>query len=95
MGQAPSRDQSLRGGQPREEATTAAPSTRPEVEEEGCRDCVVCQSAAVSIVLLPCRHACVCDSCVVHFQYCPICRALILESFTLTGNQQPRCAHIR
>eukprot|EP00066_Takifugu_rubripes_P027677 XP_011616943.1 PREDICTED: cell growth regulator with RING finger domain protein 1-like [Takifugu rubripes] len=92
VGQAPSRDQSLRDGQPSEEATPA-PSTRQEVE--GCRDCVVCQSAAVSIVLLPCRHACVCDSCVAHFQHCPICRAFVLESFTLTGNQQPRWAHIR
>ncbi|XP_029704999.1 cell growth regulator with RING finger domain protein 1 isoform X1 [Takifugu rubripes] len=89
VGQAPSRDQSLRDGQPSEEATPA-PSTRQEVEVEGCRDCVVCQSAAVSIVLLPCRHACVCDSCVAHFQHCPICRAFVLESFTLTGNQQPR-----
>ncbi|XP_056873582.1 cell growth regulator with RING finger domain protein 1 isoform X3 [Takifugu flavidus] len=95
VGQAPSRDQSLRDGQPSEEATTPAPGTRQEVEVEGCRDCVVCQSAAVSIVLLPCRHACVCHSCVAHFQHCPICRAFVLESFTLTGNQQPRWAHIR
>ncbi|KAM9339629.1 cell growth regulator with RING finger domain protein 1 [Symphorus nematophorus] len=48
------------------------------------RDCVVCQNAAVNRVLLPCRHACVCDSCVSHFQHCPICRAFVLESFTLT-----------
>ncbi|KAM3602219.1 uncharacterized protein V6R79_000021 [Siganus canaliculatus] len=48
------------------------------------RDCVVCQNAAVNRVLLPCRHTCVCDSCVSHFQYCPICRAFIMESFTLT-----------
>lgn len=48
------------------------------------RDCVVCQNAEVNRVLLPCRHACVCDSCVSHFQHCPICRAFILESFTLT-----------
>lgn len=92
-GQAPSTGQSLRHGQPPKDTTTAAPNTRQE-EEESCRDCVVCQSAAVSIVLLPCRHACVCDSCVAHFQYCPICRALILESFTLTGNQQPSWHYI-
>ncbi|XP_068609880.1 cell growth regulator with RING finger domain protein 1 isoform X2 [Brachionichthys hirsutus] len=48
------------------------------------RDCVVCQNAAVNRVLLPCRHACVCDSCMSHFQHCPICRAFVLESFTLT-----------
>ncbi|TNM94515.1 hypothetical protein fugu_017274 [Takifugu bimaculatus] len=39
VGQAPSRDQSLRDGQPSEEATTPAPGTRQEVEVEGCRDC--------------------------------------------------------
>ncbi|XP_034555433.1 cell growth regulator with RING finger domain protein 1 [Notolabrus celidotus] len=48
------------------------------------RDCVVCQNAAVNRVLLPCRHACVCDGCVSRFQHCPICRAFILESFTLS-----------
>ncbi|XP_074541322.1 cell growth regulator with RING finger domain protein 1 [Halichoeres trimaculatus] len=50
------------------------------------RDCVVCQNAAVNRVLLPCRHACVCDGCVSRFQHCPICRAFILESFTLTAS---------
>ncbi|KAK5853330.1 hypothetical protein PBY51_007126 [Eleginops maclovinus] len=61
-----------------------------EVEEEedwsgaGGRGCVVCQNAAVNKVLLPCRHACVCDSCVSRFQHCPICRAFVLEAFTLT-----------
>ncbi|CAJ1077581.1 cell growth regulator with RING finger domain protein 1 [Xyrichtys novacula] len=54
------------------------------------RDCVVCQNAAVNRVLLPCRHACVCDGCVSRFQHCPICRAFILESFTLTpGSMSP------
>lgn len=48
------------------------------------KDCVVCQNAAVNRVLLPCRHACVCDSCVSHFQHCPICRAFVIESFSLT-----------
>lgn len=48
------------------------------------RDCVICQNAAVNRVLLPCRHACVCDGCVSYFQHCPICRAFVLESFTLT-----------
>ncbi|XP_022625662.1 cell growth regulator with RING finger domain protein 1 isoform X4 [Seriola dumerili] len=55
------------------------------------RDCVVCQNAAVNRVLLPCRHACVCDSCASHFQHCPICRAFVLESFTLT--QGPAAEH--
>ncbi|KAJ4928861.1 hypothetical protein JOQ06_004483 [Pogonophryne albipinna] len=53
--------------------------------EGGGRGCVVCQNAAVNKVLLPCRHACVCDSCVSRFQHCPICRAFVLEAFTLTG----------
>lgn len=48
------------------------------------RDCVVCQNARVNKVLLPCRHTCVCDSCVLHLQHCPVCRAFIMESFTLT-----------
>ncbi|TRY86318.1 hypothetical protein DNTS_016127, partial [Danionella cerebrum] len=49
------------------------------------RDCVVCQNAPINRVLLPCRHACVCDGCVWRFQHCPICRAFVLESFTLTN----------
>lgn len=49
------------------------------------RDCVVCQNAAVNRVLLPCRHACVCDGCVSHFQHCPMCRAFVIESFTLSA----------
>lgn len=99
-GHCPGSGQSLQHGQPPKGATTMpAANPRQEVEEEGCpeegsRDCVVCQSAAVSVVLLPCRHACVCDGCVAHFQHCPICRAVILESFTLTGNQQAGCDHI-
>uniref|UniRef100_H3CI50 Cell growth regulator with ring finger domain 1 n=1 Tax=Tetraodon nigroviridis TaxID=99883 RepID=H3CI50_TETNG len=91
----PSPGTTHRREQATEEAATAAASTRQEEEEEeeGGRDCVVCQSAAVSVVLLPCRHACVCDSCGARFQACPICRAAVLESFTLTGNQQPSWDH--
>lgn len=48
------------------------------------RDCVVCQNAAVNRVLLPCRHTCVCDGCMPYLQHCPVCRAFIVESFTLT-----------
>ncbi|KAM4529992.1 cell growth regulator with RING finger domain protein 1 isoform 3-T3 [Fundulus diaphanus] len=51
--------------------------------EEMGRNCVICQNAAVNRVLLPCRHACVCDNCLLHFQHCPICRAFVLESFSL------------
>ncbi|XP_030628642.1 cell growth regulator with RING finger domain protein 1 [Chanos chanos] len=47
------------------------------------KDCVVCQNAPVNRVLLPCRHACVCDGCVARFQHCPMCRAFVIESFTL------------
>ncbi|KAF7646255.1 hypothetical protein LDENG_00190840 [Lucifuga dentata] len=53
------------------------------------RDCVVCQNAAVNRVLLPCRHTCVCDGCVSHFQHCPICRAFVLESFSLSQRVNP------
>ncbi|KAJ8270028.1 hypothetical protein GJAV_G00109520 [Gymnothorax javanicus] len=59
-----------------------------EEDEEGSagvgRDCVVCQNAAVNRVLLPCRHTCLCDGCVARVQHCPMCRAFVLESFTLT-----------
>lgn len=96
-GPSPGTVHSLRNGQAVKEATNEASRTRQEEEEgseAGNRDCVVCQSAAVSVVLLPCRHACVCDSCGAHFQSCPICRAVVLQSFTLTGNQQPSWDHI-
>ncbi|KAM9354078.1 cell growth regulator with RING finger domain protein 1 isoform 1-T1 [Pholidichthys leucotaenia] len=80
-------DQNSQLGEPDEEA-------HEEVQEEDwCdgtgKDCVVCQNAAVNRVLLPCRHACVCDGCVSHFQHCPICRAFVLESFTLTRAPAP------
>ncbi|XP_034143593.1 cell growth regulator with RING finger domain protein 1 isoform X2 [Esox lucius] len=62
------------------------PGTQDEAwsEEGKGQDCVVCQNAPVNRVLLPCRHACVCDGCVDRFQHCPICRAFVLESFTLS-----------
>lgn len=85
----PDSEQSTTPIEPTEEARRVEQS--PVLEEEGehwsegtGRDCVVCQNAAVNRVLLPCRHACVCDGCVSHFQHCPICRAFVLESFTLT-----------
>lgn len=73
--------------------TEDSPVDRAEVDteeeeevwsERSERDCVVCQNARVNKVLLPCRHTCVCDSCVLHLQHCPVCRAFIMESFTLT-----------
>ncbi|XP_060907367.1 cell growth regulator with RING finger domain protein 1 isoform X2 [Labrus mixtus] len=86
-------EQSSTQSEPRE---ASRPEQSPVLEEEqeqqledelwsvgGGRDCVVCQNAAVNRVLLPCRHACVCDGCVSRFQHCPICRAFILESFSL------------
>ncbi|XP_076874227.1 cell growth regulator with RING finger domain protein 1 isoform X2 [Brachyhypopomus gauderio] len=59
-------------------------------EEEGWpgapgKDCVVCQNAPVNRVLLPCRHTCVCNGCITHFQHCPMCRAFVVESFTLSS----------
>lgn len=90
----PDSEQSVQPSERSNEASRVEP--RPVLEEEDWsegrgRDCVICQNAAVNRVLLPCRHACVCDSCVSHFQHCPICRAYVLESFTLT--QEPVVAH--
>lgn len=72
-------------------AGEASRGQRQQEEQEGGdrsdpahRDCVVCQNAAVNRVLLPCRHACVCDGCMLYLQHCPVCRAFIVESFTLT-----------
>ncbi|CAL1585475.1 unnamed protein product [Knipowitschia caucasica] len=48
------------------------------------RDCVVCQNATVTKVLLPCRHTCVCERCGQLLQHCPVCRGFIMEAFTLT-----------
>ncbi|KAK2856589.1 hypothetical protein Q5P01_005324 [Channa striata] len=79
-------EQAASASEPTEEGSREEQSSVPEDEdwsERMSRDCVVCQNAAVNRVLLPCRHACVCDSCVSHFQHCPICRAFVLESFSL------------
>ncbi|XP_038583204.1 cell growth regulator with RING finger domain protein 1 isoform X2 [Micropterus salmoides] len=86
----PDSEQSPQPSEPNDKASRVQQS--PVLEDEDWsegrgRDCVVCQNAAVNRVLLPCRHACVCDSCVSHFQHCPICRAFVLESFTLTPGQ--------
>ncbi|XP_023134322.2 cell growth regulator with RING finger domain protein 1 isoform X1 [Amphiprion ocellaris] len=82
----PEPQQNTQPSEPNKEASSVEHS--PVLEEnwaEGMgRDCVVCQNAEVNRVLLPCRHACVCNNCLSHFQHCPICRAFILESFTLT-----------
>ena len=39
--------------------------------------CVVCMSAARSVVLIPCGHLAVCQSCYGRLQQCPVCRSLI------------------
>uniref|UniRef100_A0A8C5QMH7 Cell growth regulator with RING finger domain protein 1 n=1 Tax=Leptobrachium leishanense TaxID=445787 RepID=A0A8C5QMH7_9ANUR len=61
-----------------------------EPQEDGAKDCVVCQNDAVNWVLLPCRHACLCDGCLRHFQHCPMCRQFVQETFPL---QSPEGAH--
>lgn len=83
----PDSEQSTQPGPAKDKASgeEQGPVLEEEYWSEGrSRDCVICQNAAVNRVLLPCRHACVCDGCVSHFQHCPICRAFVLESFTLT-----------
>uniref|UniRef100_A0A8C4R917 Cell growth regulator with ring finger domain 1 n=1 Tax=Eptatretus burgeri TaxID=7764 RepID=A0A8C4R917_EPTBU len=47
------------------------------------KDCVVCQGAPVTMVLLPCRHACLCRTCVHLVQHCPMCRAHFYKMFVL------------
>ena len=39
--------------------------------------CVVCMSAARSVVLIPCGHLAVCQNCYSRLQQCPICRSVI------------------
>ncbi|XP_053141805.1 cell growth regulator with RING finger domain protein 1 [Hemicordylus capensis] len=60
----------------------------PELPEEGCKDCIVCQNKAVNWVLLPCRHTCLCDDCIPYFQQCPMCRQFVGESFPLCGQKE-------
>uniref|UniRef100_UPI00358F0098 cell growth regulator with RING finger domain protein 1-like n=1 Tax=Myxine glutinosa TaxID=7769 RepID=UPI00358F0098 len=47
------------------------------------KDCVVCQGAPVTMVLLPCRHACLCRACVHLVQRCPMCRDPFCKMFVL------------
>ena len=39
--------------------------------------CVVCMSAARTVVLIPCGHLAACQSCYGRLQQCPICRSVI------------------
>ena len=51
-------------------------------------DCVICQTAPVSRVLLPCRHACVCNSCFIQLDRCPMCRSIIRSHFSLVSEDE-------
>ena len=71
--------------------TTSEPRDSPEDmtshDDTGC--CVVCQTSAVTCVLLPCRHACVCRQCFTRVTQCPICRSHIMSYFSLVDNRTP------
>ncbi|XP_064602965.1 cell growth regulator with RING finger domain protein 1-like [Liolophura sinensis] len=56
--------------------------TTPDYSDSGC---IVCQSAAISTVLLPCRHTCVCNTCFLQIDKCPMCRGVIESYFRLNG----------
>jgi hypothetical protein len=45
--------------------------------------CCVCQSAEMTIVLLPCRHGCVCSTCVGKLDKCPVCREMFTSYFRI------------
>ena len=51
--------------------------------KEALGDCTVCQTAAITRVILPCKHACCCDSCFPLLNMCPICRGYIYSYFRL------------
>ena len=54
---------------------------------DGEESCVVCYSAAPSLIFLPCKHNAVCKNCVEttyqEFEKCPVCRAEIKFVYSL------------
>lgn len=71
--------------------TPAAELDQPTEEEDDnnndVTECVVCQNAPLTHVLLPCRHACACASCFRQLERCPLCRGMIEAYFLLTHEE--------
>ena len=61
------------GGEP----VVVAPANTQQTGSAQESVCVVCMSAARSVVLIPCGHLAVCQSCYGRLQQCPVCRSVI------------------
>lgn len=59
--------------------TSLVQSRLSEAEEK--RVCVVCQTDAKTVLLMPCRHMCLCKNCSSRSEMtkCPLCRVAITE----------------
>ena len=64
---------STTGGEP----VVVAPANAQQTVSAQESVCVVCMSAARSVVLIPCGHLAVCQSCYGRLQQCPVCRSVI------------------
>ena len=62
-----------------EAKTSLVQSQLSEAEEK--RVCVVCQTDAKTVLLMPCRHMCLCKECSSRSEMtkCPLCRVAITE----------------
>jgi chromosome segregation ATPase len=51
------------------------------VNEEEKRMCVVCQTSAKTVLLMPCRHMCLCKECSRNnaMDKCPLCRVKVTQ----------------
>ncbi|XP_041469723.1 cell growth regulator with RING finger domain protein 1-like [Lytechinus variegatus] len=68
-----------------EHASLSDSTSRDSFGDDVSRNCIVCQNASITRVIIPCRHACVCQMCLEILNACPMCRGVISSHFRLDG----------